>query len=190
MKLDILEILYNSMIQQKIDRYRFYYRAGKANFDIFFFIDENPSILLFGVKAENFGFELSVDNEFNIDPRLDRDTYKKLCSVLGLTYDPERPFKPFNFFKEFDKHIPQKAVISQKAEPHDVANYRSDVEEADKVYFLKWRDNTKRGENVQPDNLKKTRRLIGENAYTLCKNKNISSCWTNKEELARKATLP
>lgn len=178
------------MVTQKIERYRFQYKAGKAVFDVFFFVDEKPFVLLFGVKAVNFSFELVVERGFIIDPQLDRDTYEKLCVVLGLEYDPDRPFKPFNFFKEFNKFIPQKAAIAQTAEPHDVANYRSDVEEADKVYFLKWKDNTMRGEKVQWKNLQKTKKLLGEKAYIRCEQKNISSCWTDKKELARKVTLP
>ena len=190
MKLDGLAKLYKSMVTQQIERYRFEYKAGKAVFDVFFFIDENPFVLLFGVKAANFSFELDVEKGFNIDPQLDRETYKKLCEALGLEYDPDNPFKPFNFFKEFNNFIPQSAVIAQKAEPHDVANYRSDVEEADKIYFLKWRDNTKRGENVQWENLQKTKKLLGEKAYLRCKQKNISSCWADKKELANKVVLP
>ena len=189
-KLDGLARLYKSMATQQIERYRFEYKAGKAIFDVFFFIDENPFVLLFGVKAANFSFELAVEKGFNIDPQLDRETYKNLCEALGLEYDPDNPFKPFNFFKEFNRFIPQSAVAAKMAEPHDVANYRSDVEEAYKVYFLKWRDNTKRGESVQWDNLQKTKKLLGEKAYLRCKQKNISSCWTDKKELANKVVLP
>lgn len=190
MKLDRLAELYKSMVTQQIERYRFEYKDGKAVFDVFFFIGESPFVLLFGVKAANFSFELAVEKGFNIDPQLDRETYKKLCEALGLEYDPDNPFKPFNFFKKFNKFIPQNVVAAQKAEPHDVANYRFDIEEADKVYFLKWRDNTQRGENVQLENLQKTKKLLGEKAYLRCKQNNISSCWTDKKELANKVVLP
>lgn len=190
LKLDGLAKLYKSMVTQKIERYRFEYKVGKATFDVFFFIDDKPFVLLFGVKTANFSFEIKVEKGFTIDPQLDSSTYKKLCAALGLKYDPQNPFKPFDFFKEFNKSIPSQAVPSQKAEPHDIATYRSDVEEADKVYFLKWRDNTKRGENVQMENLEKTRKLLGEKAYARCKQKNISSCWTDQENMARKVTPP
>lgn len=173
-------MLYKSMVAQKIERYRFEFKAGKAVFDVFFFIDENPFVLLFGVKSANFSFELSVKKGFNIDPQLNRETYKKLCEALDLEYDPDNPFKPSNFFKEFNKFIPQSAVITQKAEPHDVGNYRTDVEEAEKIYFLKWRDNTKRGQNVQWRNLQKTRKLLGETAYIRCKQKKLAAVGQTK----------
>ena len=56
MKLDGLVELYKSMKVQGIDRYRFEYKCGRAVFDVFFFVDGSPFLLLFGVKAENFSF--------------------------------------------------------------------------------------------------------------------------------------
>ncbi len=163
---------------------------GNLFFDVFFFIDGSPYILLFGVKAENFSFEIEVKNGFVIDPRLDTEDYKKLCQVLGLKFDPDNPFNPWNFFAEFNKHIPVGALAHQKVEPHHIAQYKNIAEEADKIYFVGWRDNSKWGTKVQPSNLDKTKNLLGERAYKRCKQKNISSCWTDKKEHAIDFTLP
>ena len=143
MKLDGLIPLYKSMKSQNIERYKFEYKASKAVFDVFFFIDGSPFLLLFGVKAENFSFELEVNNGFVIDHNIDRSTYKRLCEVLGLEFDPKRPFSPWNFFSEFNGKIPEQAFEHQKAKPHDVAQYKNIAEEADKIYFVGWRDNYK-----------------------------------------------
>jgi Family of unknown function (DUF6037) len=188
MKLDRLMLLYQSMKSEGIERYRFKYQVGKAVFDVFFFTDGAPFLLLFGVKAKNFSFELDVMPGFVINPQLDRDTYRRLCQILGLEYDLDRPFSPWIFFSEFNLKIPQQALAEQKAKPQDVAPYRSIAEESDKVYFFGWRDNYKWGTEVQ--NLDKTRTLLGEKAYQRCKQKNISSCWTDKEEAAVEFTLP
>lgn len=190
MKLEGLVPLYKSMKSQGIDRYRFEYRCGKATFDVFFFIDGSPFLLLFGVKAENFSFEIEVKQGFVIDHKLDKETYKRLCEVLGLEYDPERPFSPWNFFSEFNGKVPALASPEQKAKPHDVAPYQSIVEEENKIYFMGWRDNYKRGTNVQESNLDKTRKLLGEQAYLRCKEKNISSCWTDQKSKAVDFTIP
>lgn len=98
MKLDGLVELYRSMKDQGIERYRFEYRHGHTLFDVFFFIDESPFILLFGAKGEAFSFEVKVIAGFNIDPTLGSDTYRELCRVLGLEYDPNNPFSPTVFF--------------------------------------------------------------------------------------------
>lgn len=60
--------------------------------------------------------------------------------------------------------------------PKDIAPFRPDVEEADKIYFKRWQDNTKAGKNVRPGNLEKTKKWLSLKAYELCKRKNISSC--------------
>ncbi|WP_045858732.1 DUF6037 family protein [Teredinibacter purpureus] len=190
MKLDGIIPLYKSMKTQNIDRYRFDYKAGKATFDVFFFIDSSPYLLLFGVKAENFSFELEVLNGFVIETKIDNDTYKRLCKVLGLEFDPNRPFSTWNFFKEFNSKIPLTANTSNPVKPQDIAPYQSVAEEADKIYFVGWRDNSKWGTQVQDSNLEKTRKLLGEKAYLRCKQKNISSCWSDKKDSTIKVTLP
>jgi hypothetical protein len=188
MKLDRLEPLYKSMRFHNIERYRFEHKVRVAVFDVFFFTDESPFLLLFGVKAKNFCFELKVKSGFVIDHQLDGLTYKGLCKVLELEYDPENPFSPWNFFSEFNSNIPKVAFANQKSKPQDVASYRRFSEEPDKVYFCGWRDNDKRDEKVK--NLAKTRTLLGEKAYQRCKDKNISSCWTANEKAAIEVTLP
>ena len=190
MKLDGLINLYWSMKDQEIDRYRFEYKHGKALFDVFFFIDESPFVLLFGAKGEAFSFEMEVKKGFYIFPKLDNQTYRDLCRILGLKYDPNNPFSPKGFFEQFNKCIPQKASKRSEAEPQHIALYRSVAEEGDKIYFLGWRNNGIRGERVREANLKKTRDLLGQKAYERCKSKNISSCWTDDPNRARKFWLP
>lgn len=190
MKLDGVLSLYKSMKDQDIERYRFEYNAGQAVFDVFFFIDSSPYLLLFGVKAKNFSFELEVKQGFMIDHQLDSETYKRLCEALELEYNPDRPFSPYNFFSHFNKQIPTHASMQQKAKPHDLAQYKNIAEEADKIYFIGWRDNSKWGTNVQQSNLTKTKELLGEKAYRSCQKKNISSCWTDKKDMAIEVTLP
>ena len=181
MKLDGIISLYSSMNAQNIDRYHFDYKAGKATFDVFFFIDSSPYLLLFGVKAENFSFELDVQSGFVIDTKIDNDVYKRLCKILGLKFDPERPFSTWHFFKEFNSKIPLIANASNSVKPQDIAPYQLVAEEADKIYFARWRDNSKWGTKVKDINLEKTRKLLGEKAYIRCKQKNISSCWSDKK---------
>ncbi|TNI11214.1 DUF6037 family protein [Aeromonas veronii] len=190
MKLDGLVDLYRSMKDQGIDRYRFEYRHGRALFDVFFFIDNSPFILLFGAKGEAFSFDVEVKAGFNIDPTIDSDTYKELCKVLGLEYDPNHPFSPKGFFVQFNQNVPHTASVNAKAEPHEIAQYRKIAEEEDKIYFLGWRNNDLRGERVSETNLAKTKDLLGHKAYVRCNSKNISSCWTDDPAKAKKVQLP
>ena len=190
MKLDGLVALYKSMKEQYIDRYRFEYRHAKALFDIFFFIDEKPFILLFGAKGDAFSFDIEVESGFRINPVLDKEIYKELCRVLGIKYDPENPFSTRGFFNQFNQAIPRRAEADSIPQPQDIAAYRSIAEEEDKIYFLGWRDNEIRGENVSDTNLMKTKTLLGNKAYKRCDKKNISSCWTDDPNRAKELKLP
>ena len=107
-----------------------------------------------------------------------------------MEFDLNRPFSTWNFFKEFNSKIPLTANTSSPVKPQDIAPYQSVAEEADKIYFVGWRDNSKWGTQVQDSNLEKTRKLLGEKAYLRCKQKNISSCWSDKKDYAIKVTLP
>lgn len=190
MKLDNLQPLYHSMRVQGIDRPLFRYHLRNVVFEVFFLTDEIPFQLLFGVIAENFSFCLDVGRGFNIDPRLPRETYRTLCKILNLKYDPENPFRTTDFFLEFNHKIPFKADKRRKVEPHEMIFFYKDVEESDKKYFRGWLNNNLRGRDARPENLEKTRRLLGYEIYKLCLRKNISSCWTDRRQEATKFYLP
>lgn len=59
-----------------------------------------------------------------------------------------------------------------------LARYHRDVEEADKVYFERFLPHNGINSNASEPNLDKTRRLLGEEIYRACRERNISSCWT------------
>ncbi|WP_195571769.1 DUF6037 family protein [Paenibacillus sp. 1001270B_150601_E10] len=189
MKLDGIIPLYNDMRQLSLKRYRFGFKYNNVTFDVFFFIDESPYKLMFGVKAENFYFEMDIKKGFVIDPTLPKDKYSELCRILGLQFDPTNKFKPAYFFAEFNKNIPVKADKKNTPKPHEIAVYRTDVEEADKIYFMGWLDNTINGNKVTLKNLEKTRLLLGDDAYIRCKAKNVSSRWTDEIKKAQEVIL-
>jgi hypothetical protein len=181
MKLNGLISLYNDMKKNNIDRYRFDYQNGKGKFDIFFFIDEQPFILLFGARSSNFSFELEVKNGFNINATFDNETYTKLLKFLEIKYSKDNPFRPNKFFQNFNQNIPFKTNKYNIPKPHQIIKYRQNVEESEKIYFFGWLDNDKKGNQVSEDNLEKTKQILGIKAYERCKYKNISSRWTDDE---------
>lgn len=190
MKLNGIQSLYSGMRGQSIDRYRFDYKNGKGHFDIFFFIDEQPFILLFGAKGGNFSFEVQVKKGFEIQTMLDKETFNKLLDFLGIKYSPQNPFSTNKFFQDFNQNIPNSARLSNIPKPQEIIKYRKNVEESEKIYFWKWLDNTKQGNHVSEENLEKTKKILGIKAYERCKKKNISSCWTNDKSKEKAATLP
>ena len=189
MKLLGLEPLYRSMISQNFDRQKFRYKHGRVTFDVFFFIDTRPFELLFGCLGGKFAFTVEVRLGFIIDPYLG-DDYGRLCEVLGLIYDPNNPFSTAAFFRDFERYIPMVATRAGVPLPHEVAIYRRDVKDADKIFFCGWRNNIARGENVTEENLHKTFKILGQRAHDSCKRRNTSSCWTDAEKRAIEMEIP
>ncbi|WDZ51786.1 DUF6037 family protein [Acinetobacter vivianii] len=190
MKLTGLIPLFESMKAQKIKRYKFKFQRSKAIFDVIFFTDTTPDyLLLFGARGVNFSFTIPVKKGFLIEVAdLAPEVYKKLVRVLGIEYDPNNKFRPIYFFEDFNKSIPSSAHPRNIPEPHEIAVYTNDVEEADKIYFYGWKDNTIDGKQVTEENLEKTKKLLGYETYLVCRSRNISSKWTDKAHLAVKVT--
>lgn len=185
MILEGLRTLTKEMRVNNLERYKISFKFNNVAFDVFYFIDEAPFILMFGVKAYNFYFEIKVKKGFQINPRLNNYDYYKLLEILNLNSSSNNPFKPQYFFEEFNKKIPLKINLNEKPKPHEIAQFRKDVEESERIYFLGWRDNTLRNEKVSPENLKKTKALLERSAYERCRLKNISSRWTDDFKLAQ-----
>lgn len=179
MKIAGLSALYKQMKQDGETRSKVEYQHGRVTFDVIFLIDEAPFWLMFGAKGHNVSFEFEVGPGFTVNPNIAKEAYRALCQALGLTFDPANPFSMKRFLEDFSERAPHLLTTKTEAKPHEVARHRRDVEDSAKIYFCGWRDNTKRSEQVTLKNLHKTRSLMGEAAYQRCKQKNISTCWTD-----------
>jgi hypothetical protein len=99
-------------------------------------------------------------------------------------------FDPAAFFAEFNRHIPSLAIPDQVPTPDDVVRYYPDIEHADKRFFCGWLDNNKQGNHVSPENLAKTRRLMGQRAHDFAQRRNQSTRWTHKQDEAKAFFMP
>jgi len=181
-----IEKLYKDMKSKKIDRYKFDFHYAEVEFDVIFFIDEKPFVLMFGVKKSNFYFEIEMKNGYTIIPYFENNVYDTLMKLFKFKSGGGDIFKPIYFFEALNKHFPKSANTKSIPKPSDIGRYRREVEEADKIYFWGWIDHEKNRKenqnykgNVSDTNLEKTRKLLGYKAYLRCKKKNISSRWTD-----------
>ncbi|CAE6811614.1 hypothetical protein R69658_05432 [Paraburkholderia aspalathi] len=188
-KMTALAGLVMRMEQEGVDRCRFRFRLHAGEFDVFFFADANPYVLSFGAIGRNFYFEVNVNPRTLDTPAVfDRGDYYSLCEILGLRPNPENKFTPSAFLQHLNNAI--EGVEFHPVTPRDLATYRRDVEESAKIWFCGWLDNTTTGNHVTPENLNKTRRWLGEKAYLRCKERNISSRWTDDPSKAKTFSLP
>ena len=90
-------------------------------------------------------------------------------------------FVPFDFFEALNRRIPKEFKMRPNyREVLGVAAKRRNIEEEAKIYFCGWRRNAI-GKNVTEKNLEKTRSAFGDTKAEMCKRKNISSCWTDRD---------
>ncbi len=183
-----LKDLYYKMKEDEIKRYKFRFIYNEVVFDVIFFCDETPFNLLFGALGTGFSFEANVNKGFDIDIVLPAEKYNKLKEILNIPRFGKSPFKMSDFFKSFCTNIPEYKPNNPKVRPQDVAVYRRNVDEANKIYFYGWKENNLTNEEVSDENLEKTKLLIGVDTYYICKRKNISSRWTDNPDKCKEIT--
>jgi len=175
--------LITKMTAVEMDRCHFRFQLHRGEFDVFVFIDVDPYVLAFGAIGRNFYFEVPVDSRTLTTPGVfQTNTYYTLCEILGLRRSSGDKFTPSAFLTHVNEAM--KTARFRAATPKDLAPYRRDVEESEKIWFCGWRDNSTSGQHVTDRNLEKTRQWLGEKAYLRCRERNISSRWTDLQEKA------
>lgn len=178
------------MQRSDMQRCRFKFRFRQIVFDVIFLADIAPYLLILGLRGGAFCIDFDIAPDYTVAPRIENEKYKELCRLLELRWDPNNPFRPSILLEALDAATPQSLNDCETARPELIAQHRRDLEDADLIYFWQWRDNTIRSQRVSQKNLEKTRLLLGQKAYEICKSRNISSVWTDDKSKATKIELP
>lgn len=161
-------------------RQKFAFKYNKRTVEVMLFIDEIPFQLLIGVYNTNCSLFFNISPIGMIDDfiRITSD-YNKLKLALGINSDNPGKFIPSEFFRCVDAHSPITAKTSALVKPQDRFRYDRNIEEASKIYFIGYRDNTKYGGHVTKQSYGKTCKAFGKNEANFLKSKNISTRWTD-----------
>jgi hypothetical protein len=179
------------MRAQDLTRIKFRYTHHHLVFECLFFAEGDPFELVLGCLRHNFAIVVPVFRGYEIHPYIGpREVYEALRRALFRDAGSGQPFSPTVFFEEFDRHIPARASPGQVPTPADIVRHDPRVEDADKKWFCGWRDNTAEGKRVTPENLAKTRRLLGPRAHEFSQRRNHSTRWTHRPEDAKAFFLP
>lgn len=189
MRLTGLAALHRSMREQGMGRVKFRYRLNHLTFECLFFVDTQPFELVMGCLGHNFAIFKQVLPGFEINPFLG-DLYGPLRDALFQDAGTNIKLDPSTFFAEFNRHIPDHASPDQRPTPRDIGQYYPSLEQADRLYFCGWLDNTKQGNQVTSANLDKTHRLMGRRAHDFSKQRNQSTRWTNDPNKAVALAIP
>lgn len=174
------------MKSKNIDRSKFEFFFKGVLFKCLFLVDKSPFKLILAARGKNFYLEFEVKQGFKVNSYIEKDKYYRLCEILGLKRDDNNKFSTNAFLNHINDRVPHNISENNRLVPADIAPYRKIVEEENKIYFLKWIPHDGIKSNAKPENLEKTRLLIGEEAYRTCKERNISSGWTDNPKYAGK----
>lgn len=180
-KLDELRALYQSMKSVQRFRVQFEHRHPNngARFVVVFLADESPFKLIIVAKGkEPLVLVVSVHPGFLVYPWLEgSDVVAKLKRILGVIPGGDESFSVTKFFRELARSVPKHVASTVDASPAVVVRHYSDIDEAEKVYFLHFMLH-KGNRHASRMNLDKTRKLLGKKCYRECLERNISSCWS------------
>jgi len=167
------------MTAQKIDMQQFKITVGVASFDCLFSVRETPFILSLtsrGINPKFFVFE--VHKGYWIKEYFGK-MYSELLSVLKIDGRSGKKLIPKDFLSDIDRSIPTIASPKRIPSSEMILSLRHDLEERDKPYFDAWIYWDKAsGRSPSKDNLKKTKLLLGIEAYNYSKKMNASSRWS------------
>lgn len=178
MKLVSIIDLYHEMKTADQLRQQFTFEYNGVVADVMFFIDSSPFELLFGILTTQESFSIAVNEGFIVPNYFDNNLYMQIVRIFKIQNSPGHTFGPSDFWNAFSPQVPHHVKATRPVTPKDIATYKKDIEESDRLYFCGFIDQSKTGHNVR--NLEKTRTLMGEQAYQICKRKRISTKWTDK----------
>lgn len=181
------------MTAQNMGRLKFHYRLNHLTFDCLLFIDTQPIELVMGCLGHQFAIYLDIGPAptFEISTFIKpTETFLALIAALKTGSNSGERFNATAFFSEFNAKIPATARPDQRPTPSDIVRYYPDIEEAKKIHFCGWLDNTKQGNRVSLRNLAKTRRFFGQRVTDWAEQRNQSTRWTDQESQAKAFFMP
>jgi len=183
-----LGALHRAMLRTGLNRVIFTGTNNGSKVETLFCADDDPMALCVAVThpsgAPTCAFEWEVEMpDYRVNTHLG-DKYGDLLDALGLIKGQRGigPFKPSDFLFNVLTQAPKVLSTAHEPRPSQVHRLRvgSTVEEADKTFFIGWRNNQRWGQHVTAANLRKTAKLIGADCANMCELRNISTCWSDK----------
>lgn len=174
-----LERLHSGMKAVSMQRVRFRIEHNHLVFEGVFLTDLRPYELALACLEHDFVLFFTVNQNYEISAYLG-DKYSLLAKALGTGAGSGNKLISSDFLREIDAKLPHRVGNADRAERVDVVRVYRDVEESEKVYFVRFIPHDKEGRrHVTIGNLEKTRRLMGQDTYDWCRINNVSTGWTD-----------
>lgn len=171
--------LHAAMRAVQIERVRFRIEHNHLTFEGVFLADVEPWEFALACVGANLVLLFHVTRDYTIDAYLG-ETYAPLVEALGTGAGSGQPLKTSHFLLEIDAKLPRTVTARDKATPADVVRVVRDVEDAEKVHFVRFIPHARDGQrHVTEANLAKTRTLMNQQMHDWCQRNNVSTGWTD-----------
>lgn len=178
MRMATLATLHSDMLIKGIDIQKFPFKTGAAAFECLFSARGKPFELSLTSRGENpkfFIFEVSAT--YDVLPYFHGDKLSEFISVLRTHGMSGKGFRPSELFSALNLAIPTAAKSSMVPSSEEVAKLRLDLEKHHCPYFETWVYWEKK-EGPTPENLQKTRLVLGCEAADYSLRMTASSKWS------------
>ncbi|GAB7530600.1 DUF6037 family protein [Pseudomonas sp. 3A(2025)] len=176
MRMKGLERLAQSMRALDVDLQQFLFKNGAASFDCLFSMRGAYELSLTSRGENPKFFLLPITYDFQLSTYLSRDKLNELMNVLRTHGLSTQGFSTSRFFQNLDLAVPQEAQPDRVPTAAGVLSLRHDLEERDRPFFDTWVYWKERG--PRRENLDKTMKLLGPEAYAFSVKHRASSKWS------------
>lgn len=180
MEMKNLRRLHDSMLAVDILHQQFPYRIREVSFDCLFSIRQSPNMLALTARGDrpNF-FRFDVGETFEAPRKFLEEDFKVLASLLRTTGASGNKLIPFEFFAEFDAHVPVVASPGHMPTPAELIALRPDIREhRDLPYFDTWVYWPGEHNGPTAENRAKTLAIIGSEALNHSEKFRASTRWS------------
>jgi predicted kinase len=182
MYLEKLKYLHQNMTSVRLTRVCFSATVAQIKLDVAFIAEQNLFRLFVGRQGAWVGVPIMPGYQLN--PVLPYQDYLKLLKLMGAD-GQQGKFHSGAFFQELVDTLPQIVEPKLLLRPHIATQLFGYVDEPGKHFFAGFAENPKSAE-VSRKNLEKTKFLLGQEAYILCRKLNMSSRWTENPKRSLK----
>lgn len=175
-----LKQLYENMNSQGVISTAFNVIYNHHEFSCIFIIGvTNHQLYITTLGQVPYTIYVNIGQDFSAPSIILPEEYFALANYLGLTPSKTNPFRPFNFFEEFDQHCPTRHQGAPAvADMVRIVSTSRNIPDEDKIYFVCWRKNPD-DKSVSDGNYIKTCSIVGEKIADNLRKNNISSCWSD-----------
>ncbi len=165
------------MKQEGVSVAKFEFVYYQCHFGIVYSPEQN--VFWVAKRGTQIAFPIYLD-WYKASVILDKEPYRELAACKDETYDPNKPYSPFDFLKRLDEHLGTHPRLQQATHQELYSMTRYAILDEEKIYFQRFIPHVPGTRHVTGANLAKVRKILGTTIAEFCKQNNVSVAFTSE----------